>query len=153
MYPFLENSTTGIAINEGEKPYKCHYCEESFKLKRTRTKHLRMFHEEYENLEKDDHFSDNLVSNNDIMIKKEPKIEDLPLSNFEFEGTTTDTIKNLTASEIINLKIKPFKCEDCDYSSSRKGQLISKGNFGVFKSTKKPTFFLRIFALASKVTE
>ena len=143
MYPSLENSTTGIAINEGEKPY----CEESFKLKRTRTKHLRMFHEEYENLEKDDNFSDNLVSNNDIMIKKEPKIEDLPLSNFEFEGTTTDTIKNLTASEIINLKIKPFKCEDCDYSSSRKGQLISKGNFGVFKSHKREPIFLKDFCL------
>ena len=104
-----------------------------------------MFHEEYETLEKDDNFSDNLGSNNDIMIEKEPKIEDLPLSNFEFEGTTTDTIKNLTACEIINLKIKPFKCEDCDYSSSRKGQLISKGNFGVFKSTKKPTIFFKDF--------
>ena len=112
-----------MVSNEGEKPYKCHYCEESFKLKRTRTKHIRMFHEEYETLEKDDNFSDNLDSNNDIMIKKEPNIEDLPLSNFELEGSTTDTLTNLTASEIINLKIKPFKCEDCDYSSSRKGDL------------------------------
>jgi hypothetical protein len=29
-----------------------------------------------------------------------------------------------------------------------KGQLISKGLFGVFKSTKKPTIFVRISALA-----
>ena len=35
-------------------------------------------------------------------------------------------------------------------SSSSKGQLISKGLFGVFKSTKKPTVFLRISALTSK---
>ena len=99
--------------------YKCHICEKSFKSQRVRSKHIKTLHEDI---------------SYDIMIKKEPKIEDLPLSNFEFEGTTTDTITNLTASEIINLKIKPFKCEDCDYSSSRKGQLISEGNFGAFKS-------------------
>ena len=31
-----------------------------------------------------------------------------------------------------------------------KGQLISKGHFGVFKSTKRTIFFLRIFAVAFK---
>ena len=35
-----------------------------------------------------------------------------------------------------------------------KGQLISKGNFSVFKSTKKPTkYFLMISALASKMSQ
>ena len=32
-----------------------------------------------------------------------------------------------------------------DYASSIKGQLISKGKFGVFKSTKKPTMFFKNF--------
>ena len=32
-----------------------------------------------------------------------------------------------------------------------KGQLISEGNFGVFKSPKRWTFFVRISALASKI--
>ena len=31
-----------------------------------------------------------------------------------------------------------------------KGHLISKGNFGVFESTKKPTIFLKISTLASR---
>ena len=34
--------------------------------------------------------------------------------------------------------------------SSTKGQLISKRLFGVFKSTKKPTIFIRISSLVSK---
>ena len=33
------------------------------------------------------------------------------------------------------------------------GQLISGGNFGVFKSSKKQTSFLRISALASKIVQ
>ena len=92
--------------------YKCHICEKSFKSQRFRSKHIKTLHEDT-----------SYHSNTDIMIKKEPKIEDLPLSKFELEGGTTNSISNLTASEIINLKIKPFKCEDCDYSSSRKGDL------------------------------
>lgn len=93
-------------------PYKCHICEKSFKSQRVRSKHIKALHEDI-----------SCHSITDIMIKKEPKIEDLPLSNFELEGSTTKSIINLTASEIINLKIKPFKCEDCDYNSSRKGDL------------------------------
>jgi len=93
-------------------PYKCHICEKSFKSQRFRSKHIKTLHEDT-----------SYHSNTDIMIKKEPKIEDLPLSKFELEGGTTNSISNLTASEIINLRIKPFKCEDCDYSSSRKGDL------------------------------
>ena len=92
--------------------YKCHICEKSFKSQRVRSKHIKTLHEDT-----------SYHSNTDIMIKKEPKIEDLPLSKFELEGGTTNSISNLTASEIINLRIKPFKCEDCDYSSSRKGDL------------------------------
>ena len=41
------------------------------------------------------------------------------------------------------------QCPHCTYKSP-KGQLISKGLFGVIVSTKKPTIFLRISALASK---
>ena len=35
-------------------------------------------------------------------------------------------------------------------AAETKGQLISKGNFGVFKSNKKPEMFVNISALASK---
>ena len=36
-------------------------------------------------------------------------------------------------------------------AATSKGQLISNGNFSIFKSTKKPTIFSRISALASKM--
>ena len=35
-------------------------------------------------------------------------------------------------------------------AADSKGQLISKGNFGVFKSNKTPEMFVNILALASK---
>ena len=38
-----------------------------------------------------------------------------------------------------------------NYVLNLKGQLISEGNFGIFKSPKKWTFFVRISALASKM--
>ena len=49
-------------------------------------------------------------------------------------------------------RIQPENCADNNqHSVTTKGQLISKGLFGVIVWTKKPTkFFLRISALASK---
>ena len=48
------------------------------------------------------------------------------------------------------IKIHRLKSAKIFKATAAKGQLISKGLFGVIVSTKKPTSFLRISALASK---
>ena len=67
-------------------------------------------------------------------------------------------------STSVKSNITGFQCTKCDYVSREakkldrhwktclqtKGQLISKGNFGVFKSTRNQRNFVRISSLASK---
>ena len=56
----------------------------------------------------------------------------------------------LSETEVRGLVTIKWSPEAYRKVASSKGQLISKGLFGVIVSTKKPTSFLRIYALASK---
>ena len=54
--------------------------------------------------------------------------------------TESETEINMISSETPSVATREFKGH----------QLISKGNFGVFRSNKKPEMFVNISALASK---
>ena len=62
----------------------------------------------------------------------------------EFKAHIKNEVKRHIAAEHGEKELKAYKLRDI------KGQLISKCLLGVIVSTKKPTNFLRISALASK---
>ena len=73
--------------------------------------------------------------------------ENLTSNNFE-EGKNEKNVENQDTSQLKeDCKLEQFDKEGLILC---KGQLISKGLFGVIVSTIKPTIFLRISALASK---
>ena len=77
------------------------------------------------------------------------KIDELRYHNLCKDSSVSEGILNLFSSQknMWNYSPLPFKPQP----QVNKGQLISEGNFGVFKSSKSEPFFVRISALASKI--